>query len=156
MDKNIENLNKQIKDNFHKAFYDLLEIKVNENPPDFNWISRLFDEIKNRITYFLKKDSHLRKDIEERLDTELFDQMIRNNAFNGEDFYKLVNYVFDLCLQLGSPARDKETNEKKNEIIILMTNGGTFAQIVPLFIKNSNQCIDNIYEDFENLTKNKK
>ena len=137
MDKNIENLNKQIKDNFHKAFYDLLEIKVNENPPDFNWISRLFDEIKNRITYFLKKDSHLRKDIEERLDTELFDQMIRNNAFNGEDFYKLVNYVFDLCLQLGSPARDKETNEKKNEIIILMTNGGTFAQIVPLFIKNS-------------------
>jgi hypothetical protein len=156
MNKNTEKLNNQIKENFQKAFYNLLEIKVNESPPDYEWITRLFEEIKDRLVFFIKKDSPIRKDIEDRLDTELFDQMIKNNAFNGEDFYKLINYVFDLCLQLGSPARDKETNEKKNEVLTLMTNGGTFAQIVPLFIKNSNQCIDKIYEDFANLTKNKK
>ncbi len=156
MNKNTEKLNNQIKENFQKAFYNLLEIKVNESPPDYEWITRLFEEIKDRLVFFIKKDSSIRKDIEDRLDTELFDQMIRNNAFSGEDFYRLINYVFDLCLQLGSPARDKETNEKKNEVLTLMTNGGTFAQIVPLFIKNYNQCIDKIYEDFENLIKNKK
>ena len=41
-----------------------------------------------------------------------------------------------------------------------MKNNGTFAQIVPLFIKNANKCIDNIYKDLnvvkENIQKLKK
>ena len=62
-------------------------------------------------------------------------------------------YVFDLCLKLGSPARDNDTEMKKNEILELMQNGGTFATVVPLFIKNANYCLDNIYKDFQNLKK---
>ena len=153
MDKNFNKINNQIKSNFHKAFYDLLEMKVKSDPPDYEWITRLFEEIKDRIIFFLKKDSPFRKDIEERLDVELFDQMIRNNAFNGTDFYNLIMYVFDLCLKLGSPARDNDTEMKKNEILELMQNGGTFATVVPLFIKNANYCLDNIYKDFQNLKK---
>ena len=153
MDKKFNKINEQIKNNFHKAFYDLLEMKVNSDPPDYEWITRLFEEIKDRIVFFLKKDSPFRKDIEARLDVELFDQMIRNNAFNGTDFYNLIMYVFDLCLKLGSPARDNETELKKNEILELMQNGGTFATVVPLFIKNANHCINNIYTDFQNLKK---
>ena len=62
-------------------------------------------------------------------------------------------YVFDLCLKLQSPARDNDTEKKRYEILELMENNGTFAQIVPLFIKNANHCIDNIYNDFRNLKK---
>ena len=79
--------------------------------------------------------------------------MMRNNAFNGTDLFNLISYVFDKIKQLGSPARDQNTDEKKNEIFDLMKNNGTFAQIVPLFIKNSNICIDLIYEDMQNLSK---
>ena len=153
MDKKFDKINNQIKDNFNKAFYDLLEIKVRAEPPDYDWIVRLFQEIKDRLIFFLKKGSPFRNDIEEKLDVELFDQMIRNNAFNGTDFYNLINYVFDLCLKLGSPARDQETENKQNEVLQLMQNNGTFAQIVPLFIKNVNYCIDNIFKDFRNLKK---
>jgi hypothetical protein len=153
MDKKFNEINNQIKDNFNKAFYDLLEMKVTAEPPDYDWIVRLFQEIKDRLIFFLKKGSPFRNDIEEKLDVELFDQMIRNNAFNGTDFYNLINYVFDLCLKLGSPARDQETENKQNEVLQLMQNNGTFAQIVPLFIKNVNYCIDNIYNDFRNLKK---
>ena len=35
-----------------------------------------------------------------------------------------------------------------------MKNNGTFAQIVPLFIKNANECIDNIYKDLRQVKKN--
>ena len=103
----------------------------------------------------LKTTSPLRKEIEECMDVELFDQMIRNNAFSGEDFYKLINYVFGLIKKLGSPARDKNVDKKKQEILDVMMNGGTFADIVPIFIKNANDTIDLIYIDIKNLIKKK-
>ena len=94
--KNIEKLNKQIEDNFKKAFFDLLEQKVAENPPDYDWITKLYTEIQLKLKKLLKPTNPLYKDIEEHMDVELFDQMIRNNAFSGVDFYNLIEYVFDI------------------------------------------------------------
>ena len=51
MDKKFDKINNQIKDNFHNAFYDLLEIKVRAEPPDYEWIVRLFEEIKNKLVF---------------------------------------------------------------------------------------------------------
>ena len=50
MDKKFDKINNQIKDNFNKAFYDLLEMKVTAEPPDYDWIVRLFQEIKDKMT----------------------------------------------------------------------------------------------------------
>ena len=154
-EKQIDSLKKQLQDNFKKAFFDLLKEKVAQNPPDYDWITKLYSEIQVKLKKLLKITSPLRKEIEECMDVELFDQMIRNNAFSGEDFYKLINYVFDLIKKLGSPARDKNIDDKKQEILDIMMNGGTFADIVPIFIKNANDTIDLIYIDIENLIKKK-
>ena len=65
------------------------------------------------------------------MDVELFDQMIRNNAFSGVDFYNLIEYVSgDLIKKLGSPARDNLADLKKQEILDIMKNGGAFSDIV--------------------------
>ena len=130
-----------------------LNKKLMKNPPDYDWISKLYLEIRNKLTKLLKSSSTLRIEIEENMDPVIFNQMMRNNAFNGTDLFNLISYVFDKIKQLGSPARDQNTDEKKNEIFDLMKNNGTFAQIVPLFIKNSNIFIDLIYEDMQNLSK---
>ena len=148
----MERIQKQIKDTYHKAFFDLLQQKVHQEPPDYDWISKLYLEIRNKLTKLLKSSSTLRIEIEENMDPVIFNQMMRNKAFNGTDLFNLISYVFDKIKQLGSPARDQNTDQKKNEIFELMKNNGTFAQIVPLFIKNSNICIDLIYQDMENLS----
>jgi hypothetical protein len=83
-----------------KAFFDLLEQKVGEDPPDFVWITKLYKEIKERLLKLLRQDHPLAKEIDEKLDVELFQQMIENNAFSGNDLYNLICYVFDLCLKL--------------------------------------------------------
>ena len=122
------------------------------DPPDYGWISRLYGEIRFRLAGLLSRKSTLRLEIEEKMDQTLFDQMIKNDAFDGEDMYKLVCYVFDKCEQLGSPGRDSETREKKKELIDLMrSSGASFSTIVPLFIRNSNYCIDMIYYDLWRL-----
>jgi hypothetical protein len=156
----LDTLNQQMNTQFKKAFFDLLEEKVREEPPDYDWITRLYEEIRNRLASLLRESSQTRKDIEESMDVVLFRQMIENKAFGAVELYNLIEHVFELCKKLGSPARDNEVDKSKFQVLGLMKNNGTFAQIVPLFIKNVNECIDNIYKDLqvvkENLEKAKK
>jgi hypothetical protein len=55
---------------------------------------------------------------------------------------------------LGSPARDAEVDIKLQEIVDFVDSGdATFATLVPLFIKNANECLDTIYEDVQALSE---
>jgi hypothetical protein len=158
--KQLNSLNQQMDTQFKKAFFDLLEEKVREEPPDYDWITRLYQEIRTRLSSLLRVNSNTRKEIEDSMDVELFRQMIENKAFGAVELYNLIEHVFELCKKLGSPARDNEVDKFKFQVLGLMKNNGTFAQIVPLFIKNANECIDNIYKDLnvvkENIQKLKK
>tara|TARA_X000000950_G_scaffold187905_1_gene227272 strand:+ start:5047 stop:5559 length:513 start_codon:yes stop_codon:yes gene_type:complete len=151
--KKIDRLNKQIEDTYKKAFFDLLEQKTRAEPPDYVWIEKLYEELRNKLTAILKKGSALRVEIEESMDLQLFSQMIRNKAFNATDLYNLINYVFEKCKQLGSPVRDKDVDKKFNELIEMMKKGAVFAEIVPVFIKNANECIDWMYQDMSDFSK---
>tara|TARA_B100001093_G_C26764917_1_gene987429 strand:- start:225 stop:752 length:528 start_codon:yes stop_codon:yes gene_type:complete len=151
--KNIDKLNKQIENNFKKAFFDLLSEKIKQEPPDYEWIEKLYKELRDKLCNILKNNSILRNEIEESMDLILFSQMIRNNAFDGLELYKQIVYIFDKFKQLGSAARDKEVDIKKDEIIEMMKKNCTFYEIVPVFFKNSYYCLENIYTDLENFSK---
>jgi hypothetical protein len=147
-------LHKQIQDTYKQAWYDLLREKVASEPPDFDWIVNLYKEIREKLTYFLKKGSRFRVEIEEGMDVEIFDQMIRHGAFKGPEFEALVTFVFDKSLKLGSAGRDKDTNALRKEVIDALYNGAPFSELVPVFFKNANIVIDWLHEDFSNIKKN--
>jgi len=154
IDKSLEKMKEQWKVMARKAFFNLLKERVESNPPDYDWITKLYTEIREKLTKILKKGSDLRVEIEDSMDIEIFDQMIRHNAFKYDDFYNLIKYTFDKCKQLGAAGRDKETDEKLKEILDHMYSGNaTFATIMPLYIKNINFCIDRMYEDLGNFSK---
>ena len=111
-DKNVNRLEQQVKETYKRAFFDLLEERVGSNPPDYDWLTRLYGEIRTKLISLLRQGSSLRGEIEESMDLELFKQMISNAAFNPEDFYGLIRFVFEKCKQLQSPARDVETRCK--------------------------------------------
>ena len=150
----LKNMKEQWKVCSERAFFDLLKQHVEQDPPDYEWITRLYTEIRDKLTKILKQGSDLRVEIEESMDIELFDQMIRNKAFNPTDFYNLIQYTFEKCKQLGAAGRDKDTDEKLKEIVDHMSSDkATFATIVPLYIKNINFCVDKMYEDLSNVSK---
>ena len=140
-------LREQIETAYKETWSALLHDKVKQTPPDFEWIVRLYKEIKYKLTYFLKQNSSMRKSIEESLDTDLFEQMIRHGAFQGLEFYNLVNYIFDTILKLGSPARDDNVKQLRDEILTALSNKATFAELVPLFFVNANTSIDWVNKD---------
>ena len=149
-DKNVSRLTKQVKETYKKAFFDLLEQKVAALPPDYEWLTRLYGEIRTKLIALLREGSQLRNEIEESMDCDFFKQLISHNVFSPDNFYALIRYVFEKCKQLGSPARDAETDAKLKEIVDFVDSGdATFATLVPLFIKNANECLDTIYEDVQ-------
>ena len=152
--KQTDALHEQIKDNFHLAWFNVLREKTLQKPPDFGWIVNLYKELRLRLTCFLKKDSQRRVKIEHDLDVELFDQMIRHGAFQGPEFVGLVNYIFQCCFDFGSPIRDNDVRELKREIICALNNKAIFADLVPLFFKNSNIAIDWIHKDLQEIRQN--
>ena len=88
------------------------------------------------------------------MDIQIFHQQISNKVFKPMDFHKLITYVLEKCKQLGSPQRDTETTNKFNEIFNKMQiKDAKFSDIVPIFIKNTNECIDMIYEDTREFHK---
>ena len=159
-DRNVNRLTTQVRETYKRAFFDLLQEKVAANPPDFEWLTRLYGEIRTKLISLLRVGSPLRVEIEQSMDCEFFKQLISNNVFSPEDFYTLIRYVFEKCKQLGSPARDAETDAKLKEIVDFVDSGdATFATLVPMFIKNANECLDTVYEDIKALSdrfKNRK
>lgn len=153
-DKNVNRLTKQVKETYKRAFFDLLEEKVGASPPDYEWLTRLYGEIRSKLIALLREGSQLRVEIEETMDCDFFKQLISNNVFSPENFYATIRYVFAKCKQLGSPGRDAETDAKLQEIVDFVDSGeATFATLVPLFIKNANECLDTIYEDVQSLSE---
>ena len=153
-EKNMKIMEQKIRDNYKKAFFKLLEDKVAAEPPDYEWITKLYSEIRTKLISLLKEGSDLRIEIENCMDIQIFHQQISNKVFKPMDFHKLITYVLEKCKQLGSPQRDTETTNKFNEIFNKMQiKDAQFSDIVPIFIKNANECIDMIYEDTREFHK---
>jgi len=141
----------QLIKNYEKAFKNLIAENLNSDKPDYNWITELYSEIKMRLQKLVLPTNKLHVEMEENLDPVLFRQMLEFKVFSSNDFEKLLNFVFKMCLQLGSPGRDADVLEIKKNINEMYQNGFTFHQIVGEFIFQINKIIDWIYMDIQNL-----
>lgn len=146
-----EKINVQIKENMHKAFYDLIDENVNSKDPDYNWITKLYIEIRDRLSAFLKKDSKLHKKIYDEFDEKLFYQMISNDVFYKESMLNLINNTFSWIEKLQAPVRDSYTKEAKLRVLTSPPEKN-----VSTFLKEVHLCIDFIEEDTLNYFNNKK
>jgi len=142
---NEDSMNKisiQIKDQMKNAFFDLIDENVNSDKPDYDWITNLYEELLNRLSLFLKKDSNNYKLLQDEFDVELFRQMISNDVFDQVSMLKLVNNTFGWIQKLQAPARDEETNNAKNRVL-----SSEPSKMISTFLKEIHICIDNIETD---------
>jgi len=130
-----------------KSYFDLVEEKLTTEPLDHKWIVQLYDEIKFKLIGVLKPDSELRNDIDERMDSELFEQMIRYKAFDYRDLRQLVNYVFDKILRLCAPVRDPDVKAMLDELNEMMDNGEPMPKVLTKYIEYANDGLDTVYDD---------
>ncbi|KAL0968567.1 hypothetical protein UPYG_G00268590 [Umbra pygmaea] len=110
-------LEKRVKEIMHKAFWDVLEAQLNEDPPSYSHAITLLAEIKeNLLSFLLPGHGRLRTQIEEVLDLSLIQQQAENGAL---DISKVVEFVIGMMGTLCAPSRDEDI-KKLREITELV------------------------------------
>lgn len=135
-------IQEQIKNNMRKAFFDIIDETVNSDKPDYDWIVKLYTELRDRLLAFLRKDGKIYKQLEESFDIPLFKQMIENDVFEMESMVKLVNNMFYWIVKLQAPVRDTETSEAKSRIF-----KSEPSKMISTFLKEVHICIDKMEDD---------
>ena len=149
-ENNLKQIEQQIHDNYHKAFFDLIDETINSPKPDYIWIVKLYEEIKIRLLVYIKKDSKTYKNIEESFDSELFEQMIKNDVFDAVSMIKLVDNTFYWLKSLQAPIRDEASEIAKKNVL-----SAEPTKIVSTFLKEIYKLLDFLDEDMGKLFKEK-
>jgi hypothetical protein len=147
----MSDIEKQVRDTYYQAFYDSIDETVNSKSPDYEWIVRLYLDIRDRLLRYIKKGTDTYRIIDDQFDEKLFEQMITNDVFDKQSMIALINGSFNMVLRLEAPERDKATLESRQRVF-----ESEPEKIVSTFIREINQCLDLIDVDFINLFAEKK
>ncbi|XP_076467122.1 T-complex protein 11-like protein 1 [Babylonia areolata] len=131
-------IEKQVRDVMHKAFWDSLESKLAQDPPDFSHALVLIEEVKEvLLMLLLPQHVRLRAQIMEVLDMELIQQKMENDAF---DIFYYANYVVGTMARLCAPVRDQRVAALRD-----------LKDVVPLF-KEIFEVLELMKMDMANFT----
>ena len=144
-------IEQQIKEQMEKAWMDVISEAVSSDPPNYEYIVRLYAEIRDRLAGLVPKNGPTYHRIRDTLDVDFFDQLLRHNCFSGESLVGLINSTFDIVAQLQAPVHDATTLEAKQRVL---SSGQTLAEVVPVFLRETHKRIDVIVEDIKTLREN--
>ncbi|XP_019738597.1 T-complex protein 11-like protein 2 [Hippocampus comes] len=134
-----DSLWKMVRDNVHKAFWDILESELNDDPPEYQQAIKLLEEIREILLSFLNPGANrMRTQIMEVLDMDLIRQQVDNDAV---DIAGLASYVISAMGKLCAPVRDEEIKKLREST----------GNIVMLF-REIFRVLDLMKADFVNLT----
>lgn len=102
-------IHKQVKETVQKAFWDILEKELEEDPPCYTQAMILLEEVKENLSsLLLPQHSKLKEQIPEILDADL----IRQQAEKGVlDFQHYAQYVISVMGKMCAPVRDEKIRE---------------------------------------------
>ena len=160
-EKLLEGVKTQLTEQYKRAFASRLRENLESETPDWEWVTRLHAELRDRLCNLTPNRMDIHADIHDKMDSEIFHSMISHGAFDGANLQALITFVFTRIRELEAPAKNVETDAKLQEILELFQSAdATIATIVPVFIQAANERLDDVYNDKEIfmafLTKQKK
>uniref|UniRef100_A0A3P8SGE6 T-complex 11, testis-specific-like 2 n=1 Tax=Amphiprion percula TaxID=161767 RepID=A0A3P8SGE6_AMPPE len=110
-----DSLGKMVRDNLHKAFWDILEAELNDDPPEYGQAIKLLEEIRAILLSFLNPGANrMRTQIMEVLDMDLIRQQADNDAV---DIQGLASYIITTMGKMCAPVRDEEIKKLRESTL---------------------------------------
>lgn len=126
-----------VRETMKKAFWDILEEQLAEQPPNYKQAISLLNEIKETLLLFLMPQHvQLKNEINEILDIDLIKQKVDNGI---ADFQRYAQYILSVCSRLCCPARDE-----------MIKNLTEIKDMIPLF-KGIFELLEVMRLDFANF-----
>ncbi|XP_069104657.1 T-complex protein 11-like protein 1 [Argopecten irradians] len=137
-EKDSKSFEKQVEMIMHKAFWDVFQESISEDPPNYRHALVLIGDVQKQLfSVILPHQVRLKAQITEVLDLELIKQKMENDAF---DLFYYSNYVIDIMARLCSQERDEKVAHLRE-----------LKEPVPLF-KEIFQVLDLMKMDMANFT----
>lgn len=131
----INNLFKQITDNYHKAYWDILREEISNN--NFVGVLKILKEIKMLLKNLLPNNQKFHNELDEYIDIDFLDQLIKNNVFEKENMQNLVFYIILNIKKLQSPSDDDDTEVWGKKMLSDLNEGMSYQDFLPIFFKIS-------------------
>lgn len=144
-----ERIQEQLKEQFNKAFDDLIKDSIINKNHDH--IIRLYTEIRDRLAKHLNPAGPTHQRLLSEFDVPFFAQRLRHNVFDGNSMVSLIHMTFTWIHNLQMPLRDSSTEAAKARVL---ASGSTMVEVVPAYIKEANKCIDIMDKDMREFHDN--
>lgn len=138
-----------IKETVHNIFWDSLYDELNENPPKFEKLLSLLKELKEDLCNMVPNRKDIHKDIDDKIDIDLINNMLINNAFDDETLKKLIIYIISLIKQFQPPAMDKDIDIWESKLLNKFNEKFEYADFLVVFLRS----IFNILEQIKIYAK---
>jgi hypothetical protein len=106
-----ESIQIQIKEMVHTAFWKILHTELTSEPPVFNQLIKLIEEIRDTLCGMVPSRQDIHNEIHDKIDTTMIKNMMENNAFDDESLMNLCLYIVSLIKRFQPPVMDVSVNE---------------------------------------------
>jgi hypothetical protein len=148
-EKQIDAINKQIKTQMHFAYNDIVRTALDNC--NYEFIGKLYAEIRDSLCNFVKKDGKTYQKIHEDFDVDWMKELMKNKQLSNDHLHGIVHMTFGWVLKMQAPFRDLETEAAKQRVL----NGFDGEEIVPSYINEVHKCLNFIEHDIQELVENR-
>lgn len=132
-------LHRAVKDNMHRAFWEMLRKDFSKDPPNYTHALVLLEDVKTGLfDLLLPQHTKLRQQISEILDSELIKQQVEQGVF---DFKHYSQYVISVMGNMCAPARDDRIKELTEMTDVVDTFRGILEMLDVMALDMANTMI---------------
>ncbi|XP_018459035.2 uncharacterized protein LOC108829933 isoform X2 [Raphanus sativus] len=117
------NLQVKVKETMEKAFWDGVMESMKQSQPDFSWVIKLMNEVRDELCEISPKD--WRQEIVQTIDTDVLSQLLAAGNVDMGYLGNILEFSLGILLKLSAPANEEEIRSTHHK---LMTELG---EIVP-------------------------
>ncbi|CAH8376632.1 unnamed protein product [Eruca vesicaria subsp. sativa] len=117
------NLQVKVKETMEKAFWDGVMESMKQSQPDFSWVIKLMNEVRDELCEISPKDWS--QEIVQSIDTDVLSQLLAAGNVDMGYLGNILEFSLGILLKLSAPANEEEIRSTHHK---LMTELG---EIVP-------------------------
>lgn len=107
--KKYSELREKIEYNLNKAYWDKISEEMQKD--NFEGVINQIKQIINSVCNLVPNRKDIHKEIKDKIDMEIIEQLIENRMFTGKTLLEYTEYLFDWIKKLSSPSRLNDLDE---------------------------------------------
>jgi len=146
-------IQQQIKENVHRAFWELLHTELNSEPPIYDHLLSIIAELRDTFCKFIPNRPDIHDEIYENMDVDLIKNMVLNDAFDDESLYNLSVYIVSLVKRFQPPVMDSAVIEWEQNMLEKFKTKFEYSDFLVSFFRSVFIMLEEIVEYSEQAKK---